>query len=612
MTGEWWKEAVIYQIYPSSFKDANGDGWGDLKGIISKVDYLKELGVDIVWISPKETIVSVQCLISKMIAVYKSPQADMGYDIADYKLIDPRYGTNEDVEVLVAELKKRGMKLMMDLVVNHTSNEHSWFRESISSTTNPKRDWYIWKDPSGKDQKGNPLPPNNWSQILGDANSAWTYDPSSQQYYLSLFTPEQPDLNWENSAVRAAVHDVMRFWLDKGACGYRMDVINLISKDQRFPDADPTIVNTSEGAIGGPVQYHPGSKWYINGPRMHEFLRELKREVLQPYNALTVGEMPGVCDVDEILRTVGQKDGELNMIFIFDVVDIDDVPGQGRMAVRDWVVRDLVRPVEKWQSVMLERDGWNSVFLENHDNPRSVSRYCDDSDGFRAIAAKLLCLMQTTLAGTLFVYQGEEIGMRNMPKSWDVSEFKDIESINFWKKSLDLYRHDERALEKARAVLDCKARDHARTPMQWDASPQAGFCDQDVQPWMRVMDDYKTVNADAQIKADDPDDLSVWQFWQRCLAHRKDHSDVFVYGGYRTVDDAATGNVFAYLRTGEKGGRWLIVLNFDGKDVEWNLPENVKLQGWTAGNYLKGKPDKTTEGAIALRPWEGLLGKCVD
>ena len=286
----------------------------------------------------------------------------------------------------------------------------------------------------------------------------------------------------------------MRFWLDKGACGYRMDVINLISKDQRFPDADQTIVNATSGDAagnkGGSAKYHPGWKWYVNGPRMHEYLRELKKEILEPYKAVTVGEMPGVSDIDEIIKTVGQKDGELSMIFIFDVVDLDNVPGQGRMALRDWEVRDLVKPIEKWQNMMIEWEGWNSIFIENHDNPRSVSRFCDDSDEWREKSAKLLALMQTTLSGTIFIYQGEEIGMRNMPKDWDIAEYKDIESINYWKKSLELHGNNTEALKKARGVLDTKARDHARTPMQWDASPHAGFCSKNIKPWMRVMDEF--------------------------------------------------------------------------------------------------------------------------
>ncbi|KAL8771161.1 MAG: hypothetical protein Q9209_003332 [Squamulea sp. 1 TL-2023] len=583
MAESWWKEAVVYQVYPSSFKDTNGDGWGDIKGIASKLDYLKDLGIDILWASP----------------MYKSPQADMGYDISDYKAIDPIYGTNEDIDHLVSELKRRGMKLMMDLVVNHTSEEHAWFLESRSSKSNPKRSWYIWKDPK-RDQDGKPQPPNNWSQILGDANSAWTYDEKTDQYYLSLFTPEQPDLNWENPDVRAAVHDVMSYWLDKGACGYRMDVINLISKDQRFPDAEPS--------LGPDRKYHPGGKYFINGPRMHEYLQEIKTKVLEKYGAITVGEMPGVSDINEIIKTVKSGTGELNMIFIFDIVNIDNVPGKVRMTLQEWSVKDLRRIVSKWQSVMIEKDGWNSVFVENHDNPRSVSRYTDDSDEYRTYGATLLALMQTTLNGTLYVYQGEELGMRNFPKSWDpLKDYKDIEAINFWKKSLDLYGDDPEELARQRKVLERKARDHARTPMQWNAGPNAGFADEGVKPWMRVNNDYREVNAEKQL-ADDSEGLSVWQYWQRGLANRKMHKDVFIYGDFEPVGPESE-EVFAYLRTGKESGKWLVILNFSGKEVEWDMPKAIVVQGWMAGNYTKGKPDKSLKDSVTLHPWEGVLGK---
>ncbi|KAL8643301.1 MAG: hypothetical protein Q9228_000108 [Teloschistes exilis] len=582
----WWKEAVIYQVYPSSFKDSNKDGWGDIKGIISQLDYVKDLGIDVLWVSP----------------MYKSPQADMGYDIADYKAIDPRYGTNEDVDDLISELKKRGMKLMMDLVVNHTSDEHAWFQESRSSRQNPKRSWYIWKDPK-RDEHGEPQPPNNWSQILGEANSAWTYDEKTDQYYLSLFTPEQPDLNWENLDVRAAVHDVMNYWLDKGACGYRMDVINLISKDQRFPDAEPV--------LGPGLKYHPGSKYYVNGPRMHEFLQEIKQKVLQKHGAITVGEMPGVSDVDEILRTVKSGSGELNMIFIFDIVEIDSVPGKVRMTLQEWSAKDLRRIVGKWQRVMIERDGWDSVFIENHDNPRSVSRYADDSDKYRSYSATLLALMLTTLNGTLFVYQGEELGMHNFPESWDpLKDYKDIEAINFWKKSLDLYGDNPEQLAKERKVLHRKARDHARTPMQWNAGPNAGFADEGVKPWMRVNDDYREVNVEKQL-SDNSEGLSIWQFWQRGLANRKAHKDVFTYGDFELAGPDSE-EVLAYIRTGKKSGKWLVVLNFSGKEVQWDIPADLEVEGWMAGNYMKGKPDKALQTCIALHPWEGVLGKCIE
>lgn len=588
MTEAWWKEAVIYQVYPSSFLDTNDDGWGDIKGITSKLDYLKQLGVDIVWVSP----------------IYKSPQKDMGYDIADYKAIDKSYGTIEDVDQLISELKKRGMKLMMDLVVNHTSDEHEWFLASKSSLTSPKRDWYIWKPPSAYDNEGNPLPPNNWSQILGEANSAWSYDSHTNEFFLSLFTPSQPDLNWENPAVRAAVHDIMEFWLERGACGYRMDVINLISKDTRFPDAPPS--------LGKGIKYHPGGKYYVNGPRMHEYLREIHDKVLVKYNAITVGEMPGISDINEIIQTVGSNSGELNMIFIFDIVSVDDVPGKVRMTLQPWSVKDIRQIVDKWQRAMLEHDGWNSVFCENHDNPRSVSRYTDDTDAFRNYGAKLLALMQTTLSGTLFVYQGEEIGMRNVPRSWDIErEYRDIESINFWKKSKALYAANPKRLAEQRRVLEKKARDHARTPVQWSAEPNAGFCKKGVEPWMSVNDDYKECNIEMQMNADSIEDLSVWQYWQRGIANRDQHKDVFVYGGYETLGEPSE-EVFAYLRTGSKGGKWIIVLNFSGKTVQWDIPPSVSIRGWMAGNYLKGKPEKALNDRVELQPWEAILGLCED
>ena len=489
------------------------------------------------------------------------------------------------------------------------THQHAWFLDSKSSKTSEKRDWYIWKDPKGYTSDGTPIPPNNWCQLLGDANSAWTFDVATEQFYLSLFTPEQPDLNWETPAVRVAVHDAMKFWLEKGVCGYRMDVINLISKDQRFPDAEETNL---DDVTGEKLKYHPGTKWYTNGPRMHEYLQEIKRKVLEPYHAVTVGEMPDVSDIDEIIRTVHEDDGDLNMIFIFDIVDVDNVPGQSRMALRDFKPKDWVAPIIKWQRAMLERDGWNSVFIENHDQPRSISRYTDDSDDWRDKSAKVLALLQTTLSGTLFVYQGEEIGMRNVPDSWPESEYKDIEAINFWKKSLDLHKGDQAALREAHRVLQKKARDNARTPMQWNGSPHAGFCSEGVKPWMRVNDDYQSINTEAQMKAQDKNDLSVWQYWQRGLAARKQNADVFVYGDFKALDDAEAQNVFAYTRTGRKGGKWIVVLNLSGESVDWVVSNGVEVQDWKAGTYVKGKPEKSLTGTVALRPWEGLLGKCVD
>lgn len=580
-TPKWWKEAVVYQIYPASFQSQPGvtSGWGTIKGITSQLDYLKSLGVDVVWSSP----------------ILTSPQADMGYDIANYKDIDHRYGTLEDVDELIAELKKRDMKLMMDLVVNHTSNEHPWFLESRSSLDNPKRNWYIWKKPKSVSPDGVPEPPNNWAQILGEANSAWTYDEKTGEYYLSLFTPEQPDLNWENPEVRAAVWDVMHFWMARGACGFRMDVINLISKEPTYPDAD-IILDPGH-------RYQPGTKYFVNGPKLHDYLQEMYQEVLSKYDTITVGEMPGVSDEKEILRTVGSNSGELRMIFIFDLVDIDKP--NVRMALKPWDVKEMKSIISRWQRTMIENDGWNSVFIENHDNPRSVSRYTDDSDEWREKGAKLLALMQTTLGGTLFVYQGEEIGIRNASTDWDISEFKDIETINYWKKCEQLYANDKKKLAYGRKIIDMKARDHARTPMQWCAGDNAGFCDRGTNPWMRVMDDYKTINVETQLNSDD----SVWHFWQAALKHRKEHADAFVYGGFQELLPEHS-DVFAYVRTSVKGERWLVVLNFSGKELEWTVPQGVEIESWDRSNYVKGTPDKPMQSAVPLKPWEGLLGKC--
>ncbi|CAK4028360.1 glycoside hydrolase [Lecanosticta acicola] len=575
----WWKEAVVYQIYPSSFKSTgsgNTPGWGDIKGITSKLDYLHELGVDVVWLSP----------------VYKSPQADMGYDISDYKDIDPKYGTLEDVDELIQGLKRRSMKLMMDLVVNHTSDQHAWFLDSRSSKDNKHRDWYIWKPPKF-DKDGNRQPPNNWCQLLGDANSAWTWDDKTQEYYLSLFTPEQPDLNWETPAVRDAVHDVLRFWLERGASGFRMDVINHISKDQRFPDAD--VVDPSS-------KYQPGDKFFANGPRLHEFLQDMNKKVLSKYDSITVGEMPFVHDEDEILRVVGGERNELNMIFIFEIVEIDNIPNGPRMTLRPFETKNLRDVVTRWQNVMREKGGWNSIFIENHDNPRSVSRYADDSREYRELGAKLLAMMQTTLSGTLYVYQGEEIGMANVPLSWPV--YRDIEAINYWKKMQELSGGDEEKLRHAKEIMQRKARDHARTPVQWDSGPNAGFSKE--KPWMRVNDDYKTVNVEAQRSANDPDELSVLQFWKRGLENRKKHRDVFVYGEYMLLD----GNhktVFAYKMAG-KDEAFVVALNFSGEAVDWQIPKSAKVSKWVAGNYTAGEQGKSCEGTVQMRPWEALLG----
>lgn len=401
----------------------------------------------------------------------------------------------------------------------------------------------------------------------------------------------------------------MEFWLQRGASGYRMDVINYISKDQSFPDAEPV--------LGPGCAYHPGNRYYRNGPRMHEYLQELKREVLSKYDAVTVGEMPGIEDVDEIIRTVNAKTGDLNMIFIFDIVDIDNQPNLARFTHRNWTARDLRHIVTKWQLAMNLHDGWNSVFCENHDNPRSVSRYTDDSDTYRFLGAKLLALMQTTLSGTLFVYQGQELGMRNVPEEWDIAtEYKDIESINFWKKVQRVYGHDPELLAYWRTNIVKKARDHSRTPVQWDDGPNAGFCAPGVVPWMRVNDDYPSVNAKQQIYDESADEFSVWQFWQDALKTRKEHADVFIYGDFEPVQTESE-RVFAYLRTSKTSGeKWLVALNFSGFAVQLKLPSSLYVEAFVTGNYRKtglwkrlGDTMQTLP-TLDLMPWEGVLAKC--
>ena len=587
ITHKWWKESTIYQIYPASFKSSGSGsvpGWGDIRGITSKLDYLQSLGVDVIWASP----------------IYKSPQVDMGYDISDYHAIDPRYGKLEDVDELITGLRQRGMKLMMDLVVNHTSNLHEWFLESRSSKQNPKRDWYIWQPPKYS-SNGARLPPNNWFQILGEANSAWTWDPQTSEYYLSLFTAEQPDLNWRNSEVRAAVHDILRFWLDRGVSGFRMDVINLISKVEGYPDAE---------VVDPASEYQPGHKLYANGPHLHEYLREMNDEVLSQYDTITVGEMPFVEDTDEILHVVGEERKELNMIFIFDLVDIDRNSSSGiRWDTTAWSVGDLRRIISKWQTIMRERGGWSSVFIENHDYPRSVSRYTDDSTPTSTeLGAKLLALLQTTLSGTLYIYQGEELGTKNFSLEWGPEEYKDIEPQNYWKKMQQLYPKSPSKLQEAREVMQRKARDHSRTPVQWDSRPNAGFCDEGGEPWMRVNDDFQTVNAERQTKAGGVGEVSVWQFWQRCLRRRKEFKDVFVYGRFELLESGDAESVVAYCMSSSEAV-FVVVLNFSGNEVEWEMPRSVEVETWVESNYGDVNEIRVDWRTLNLRAWDAVIGR---
>ncbi|KAH7305547.1 putative maltase MLT1 [Stachybotrys elegans] len=583
----WWKEVVIYQVYPASFKDDNGDGLGDINGITAKLDYLSELGVNVLWLSP----------------IFESPQKDMGYDISNYLEIHPPFGTMEDVERLIDELKKRDMKVIMDLVVNHTSSEHPWFIDSAFSKKSDRRDWYIWRAPK-YDKEGNRQPPNNWASILDDSESAWTYHPETDEYYLSLFSPFQPDLNWENPRVRTEVHEIARFWLEKGASGFRMDVINLISKDQRFPDADVTHPHK---------KYQPGDKYYANGARLFDYLQEMKRVVLSKYDILTVGEMPFMEDEQQRLEMIKAEEGCLNMIFTFETMGLDSVPEEGRFSFKPWSVAELRQVIKKNQS-MKSQKGWASLFCENHDQPRSVSRWCDDSDAYRVAGTKLLCMNQVTLTGTLYIYQGEELGMRNIPARWGPEEYKDIESVSYWKYICSRYADGSPQRERAKDLLRRKARDNARTPIQWDSTSNGGFCPPGVKPWMRVNDDYRTVNAASQTSAGKANERSAivppYRFWQRALEVRRQCANLFIYGDFELIEDTHP-SVFAFQKSCHlESDVSITVLNCSGKEAEFKIPAKYQVESWLLGSYDVLSLEKAKKGTILLLPWEGLVGLC--
>ncbi|VUC29012.1 unnamed protein product [Clonostachys rosea] len=566
----WWKEATIYQIYPASFCDSNGDGTGDLAGVITKLDYLQALGIDVVWLCP----------------VYESPQIDMGYDISDYRAIHSTYGTLEDVENLIDGLHKRGMKLVMDLVVNHTSSEHAWFKES-RSRSGSKRDWYIWRKPI-VDEQGNRRPPNNWASIFG--GSAWSYDEESEEYYLRLFCKEQPDLNWENPAVVGEVHDIMRFWLEKGVDGFRMDVINLISKTPGLPDAPVTVPGEA---------FQPAHMYYANGPRLHEFLRGL-RAILDQYDAFAVGEMPWAKSEADVVSTVASDRKELNMIFQFDIVDMDNGP-EGKFSQGHWSLHTLKEIVNKWQRCMYENGGWNALFLENHDQSRSVSRFTPHKSEHRTFAAKMLANFIGFQCGTLFIYQGQELGMSNLPDTWPIGDYKDVETQSFYQLALAKFAGDEVGMGLFMDEVRLKARDHARSPVQWNAETHGGFSKG--KPWMRVNDDYSEWNAELQVA----DPLSILSHWRRVLELRKKHFDALIYGQFEMIDRDHPA-VFCYRRVGKMTSA-TIVANFSDCDQQWLVPEDVldslKDGQTVSANYES--PNRLRDGALYLRPYESLV-----
>lgn len=566
----WWKEAVVYQIYPASFCDGDGDGWGDIKGITSKLPYLSQLGANVIWLCP----------------IFKSPQHDMGYDISDYRSIHAPYGTTQDVEDMLKAAHDLDLRVILDLVVNHSSNEHEWFLESKSSLNNPKRDWYHWvKGKTGPN--GEKLPPNNWKSVFG-AESAWQYDETTDEWYLHLFVTQQPDLNWDNPEVREAVYDLMKFWLDKGVDGWRMDVINLISKVAGYPDAP---------VVDPKAKYQPSIDFVANGPRMHEFLKEMNEKVLSKYDILTVGETPCTHDPKDLIQYV--RSDELRMCFHFEMHDLDGTPA-GPLENKRIDLRDLKRVIEKWQVAMYEGNGWNSVYYGNHDQARLVTRFCSDAPEYRARSAKLLALNQMTLSGTVYVYQGEDIGMCNMPRDWGFEEYKDIATLQWIQgekeKRQKATEEENPDLSDLLEQMRAKSRDNARTPVQWDTTKNAGFSTGT--PWMRVHDDYKEWNVEVQSKDKD----SVNSFYKELFKARNDHL-ILVYGDFKVLD-FENPSVFAYTKT-YKDEKVLVILNFSDDAQEFEVDDGLDL---SKAKLLLGTMGRgeVKDGKVKLDAWEGV------
>ena len=558
MRKTWWKESVVYQIYPRSFCDSNGDGIGDLRGIIGKLDYLKELGIDVVWLSP----------------VYKSPNDDNGYDISDYRAIMDEFGTLADWEALLAGMHARGIKLVMDLVVNHTSDEHLWFVESCKSVDNPYRDYYIWRP--GVDGHE----PNNWASFFG--GSAWQLDEATGEHYLHLFSKKQPDLNWENPKVRAEVFELMRWWLDRGIDGFRMDVINMISKVPGLPDAP---VATAD-------RYQFGGSQFIQGPRLLEYLRDMQQEVLSKYDILTVGETP-LTTPEQAAEITNDQNGVLSMLFQFEHMDLDaDLSPAAVSGVRPWRLSDLKRVMTRWQKE-LEGRGWNSLYLSNHDQPRPVSRFADDGR-YRVESAKMLATFLHMQQGTPYVYQGEEIGMTNV--AFDaIEDYRDIATLNMYREAVEEKGIDP---QLALTVVHARSRDNARTPMQWDDGPVAGFTTGE--PWIKVNPNHVSIN----VKEARADPNSIWHYYRQLIRLRRENP-IMVYGTYDLILDDHP-QIYAFTRTLDEDCL-LVILNFSGDKPVFTLPAHLEAYDQTPliGNYAIDPAEKT--GRLTLRPYEARV-----
>ena len=549
MEKKWWKEAVAYQIYPRSFMDSNNDGIGDLQGIISKLDYLKDLGIDVIWICP----------------VYKSPNDDNGYDISDYQDIMSDFGTMEDFNELLSEIHKRNMKIIIDLVINHTSDEHPWFIESRSSKQNPKRDWYIWRE--GKDNKE----PNNWESIF--KGSAWEYDENTKEYYLHLFSKKQPDLNWENEDMRNEIYKMINWWLDKGIDGFRVDAISHINKEEGLVDMD----NPDN------LKYVPSFDKHMNVEGIHDYLRELKENTFSKYDIMTVGEANGV-KAEQATDWVGENDGKFNMLFQFEHIDLWNSS--------EFNLPNLKKVWNKWQ-VNLENDGWNALFIENHDITRVVSSWGDDTR-FLKESAKALGLLYFMHKGTPFIYQGQEIGMTNV-KFNDINEYDDIRSINEYNQLINQGMSPKDALEH----IWNTSRDNTRTPMQWDDSLNAGFSKSN--PWIHVNPNYKYINVKEQLEDDD----SILNFYKKMIKIKKS-SECLIYGKYNIILEDDT-NIFAYERI-LNDEKFLVICNLKSESSNYKYEKlTLKYENLILSNYnVDAHKDLNN---FELKPWEARLYK---
>lgn len=549
MEKKWWKEAVAYQIYPRSFMDSNNDGIGDLQGIISKLDYLKDLGIDVIWICP----------------VYKSPNDDNGYDISDYQDIMSDFGNMEDFNELLSEIHKRNMKIIIDLVINHTSDEHPWFIESRSSKQNPKRDWYIWRE--GKDNKE----PNNWESIF--KGSAWEYDENTKEYYLHLFSKKQPDLNWENEDMRNEIYKVINWWLDKGIDGFRVDAISHINKEEGLVDMD----NPDN------LKYVPSFDKHMNVEGIHDYLRELKENTFSKYDIMTVGEANGV-KAEQATDWVGENDGKFNMLFQFEHIDLWNSS--------EFNLPNLKKVWNKWQ-VNLENDGWNALFIENHDITRVVSSWGDDTR-FLKESAKALGLLYFMHKGTPFIYQGQEIGMTNV-KFNDINEYDDIRSINEYNQLINQGMSPKDALEH----IWNTSRDNTRTPMQWDDSLNAGFSKSN--PWIHVNPNYKYINVKEQLEDDD----SILNFYKKMIKIKKS-SECLIYGKYNLILEDDT-NIFAYERI-LNDEKFLVICNLKSESSNYKYEKlTLKYENLILSNYnVDAHKDLNN---FELKPWEARLYK---